>query len=64
MKKVIKSCSDNPGLVSNDCMYAGKLYNLTFSVKGSNGGLVLLRLAVQGINSSLISLGGQKFGVL
>ena len=46
MKKVIKTCSVNPGLVSIGFMHTAKLSDLILSVKGSNRGLVLLRLAV------------------
>ena len=46
MKKVIKTCSVNPGLVSIGFMHAAKLLDLILSVKGLNRGLVLLRLAV------------------
>ena len=48
MKKVIKICSVNPGLVSIGFMHTAKLSDLILSVKGSIRGLVLLRLAVQG----------------
>ena len=47
MKKVIKTCSVNPGLVSIGFMHTAKLSDLILSVKGSNRGLVLLRLAVR-----------------
>ena len=46
MKKVIKTCSVNPGLVSIGFMHTAKLSDLILTVKGSNRGLVLLRLAV------------------
>ena len=46
MKKVIKTCLGNPGLVSIGFMHTAKLSDLILSVKGSNRGLVLLRLAV------------------
>ena len=44
MKKVIKTCSVNPGLVSIGFMHTAKLSDLILSVQGSNRGLVLLRL--------------------
>ena len=47
MKKVIKTCSVNQGLVSIGFMNTAKLSDLILSVKGSIRGLVLLRLAVK-----------------
>ena len=45
-EKGIKTCSVNPGLVSIGFMHTAKLSDLILTVKGSNRGLVLLRLAV------------------
>ena len=54
MKKVIKTCSVNPGLVSIGFMHNAKLSDLILSVKGSNRGLVLLRLAVERDHSKIM----------
>ena len=61
MKKVIKTCSVNPGLVSIDFMHTAKLSDLILSVQGSNRGLVLLRLAVRGDHANVEILSDSTF---